>query len=615
METTYAIHPCQGMNQSPFFYYNPEPHPEHRQHGHFSPHPRGLPSNAQFHHLQQLQTQEAAMAMASNVVYSRPSSSSSQPPTDPRVMFSPSCTAPPVVSPMPMYQKPTIQIQQETPHILSVNTDCSGHDMYSYPSTPPLSTSGSVGSSPPLTCEVLPTPISKTFFGFENLEGVKDECVANVQSEILAGGDWARAQSPPLTPVYIHPRSLTASQSSDSLSVNACPSLSPSPSPLPRSVISDTDFECCDPRNLTVGGSADLSRTLSVEFPPLPTLCSGDDEEHQLLKSGGNFAIKSEPFSNNNFDFMGGATLHCLPAFDSLSELDSEEDFNGLVDFTPTDSTYNKRQRNDLLSFDEESFLSDGSYDDIEEEDCKAQPGLPSPPDSSTCCESVSMDNQPAKRQKRKSNKKSSDSEYSDHDSTMVKKEATNGTQPQQGASGEQPSSSVAQSQAASSDSNAITSSSDAAPPAVAPSNRRGRKQSLTEDPSKTFVCTLCSRRFRRQEHLKRHYRSLHTQEKPFECNECGKKFSRSDNLSQHARTHGAGAIVMGVLEDGELPPTEHREVFEERETGALGNVLFEAAQAAAGQSSSSAGSLSDRGSVSPPPSENDSNKKRKRED
>ena len=82
----------------------------------------------------------------------------------------------------------------------------------------------------------------------------------------------------------------------------------------------------------------------------------------------------------------------------------------------------------------------------------------------------------------------------------------------------------------------------------TAPVARRGRKQSLTDDPSKTFVCTLCSRRFRRQEHLKRHYRSLHTHDKPFECNDCGKKFSRSDNLAQHARTHGAGSMVMGVI-------------------------------------------------------------------
>lgn len=90
------------------------------------------------------------------------------------------------------------------------------------------------------------------------------------------------------------------------------------------------------------------------------------------------------------------------------------------------------------------------------------------------------------------------------------------------------------------------TSSSESSSPAptAAPAPilyRRGRKPSPLTDPTdatKTFVCTHCSRRFRRQEHLKRHFRSLHTHEKPFECGECGKTFSRSDNLAQHARTH-----------------------------------------------------------------------------
>lgn len=67
---------------------------------------------------------------------------------------------------------------------------------------------------------------------------------------------------------------------------------------------------------------------------------------------------------------------------------------------------------------------------------------------------------------------------------------------------------------------------------------RRGRKPTIAEDTSKTFMCQHCGRRFRRQEHLKRHFRSLHTHEKPFACKQCGKTFSRSDNLAQHARTH-----------------------------------------------------------------------------
>ncbi|ODV57913.1 uncharacterized protein ASCRUDRAFT_40198 [Ascoidea rubescens DSM 1968] len=73
----------------------------------------------------------------------------------------------------------------------------------------------------------------------------------------------------------------------------------------------------------------------------------------------------------------------------------------------------------------------------------------------------------------------------------------------------------------------------------INPASRRGRKPSLQFDPTKIFSCTLCSRKFKRQEHLKRHFRSLHTGEKPFTCHKCGKKFSRSDNLGQHIKTHG----------------------------------------------------------------------------
>jgi len=120
-----------------------------------------------------------------------------------------------------------------------------------------------------------------------------------------------------------------------------------------------------------------------------------------------------------------------------------------------------------------------------------------------------------------------------------------------------------------------------------APVVRRGRKQSLTEDPSKTFVCHLCTRRFRRQEHLKRHFRSLHTKDKPFSCNECGKKFSRSDNLSQHARTHGS-AIQMTMMSDSDLvlggdgtasPSTDAVEPHHQQ-ARPLGIVLVDAAQA-----------------------------------
>ncbi|ODV80242.1 uncharacterized protein CANTADRAFT_89814 [Suhomyces tanzawaensis NRRL Y-17324] len=69
----------------------------------------------------------------------------------------------------------------------------------------------------------------------------------------------------------------------------------------------------------------------------------------------------------------------------------------------------------------------------------------------------------------------------------------------------------------------------------------RGRKENKEADLldlSKIYLCNYCSRRFKRQEHLKRHFRSLHTLEKPYDCPICQKKFSRSDNLNQHLKTH-----------------------------------------------------------------------------
>ncbi|ORZ08314.1 hypothetical protein BCR42DRAFT_335723, partial [Absidia repens] len=58
----------------------------------------------------------------------------------------------------------------------------------------------------------------------------------------------------------------------------------------------------------------------------------------------------------------------------------------------------------------------------------------------------------------------------------------------------------------------------------------------------RTFACQVedCGKVFKRSEHLKRHNRSIHTNEKPFECpyQQCLKRFSRSDNLNQHIRIH-----------------------------------------------------------------------------
>jgi len=188
MEGQY-MHPVQTMGQSsPFFYYNPDPSPENRQHGHFTPHPH---SNL----VQPFHPQAQEMFCQSNMVFKRPSSSNSQ---YPRTVYANQALMTPVASPQPMYQKPTILIQQQdSPYLHPLETDFS--DLRYAPATPPLSSSGSSISSPPSTCDILPTPVNGVFFG-EGIEGVKQGCEEEVFSEILAGGDWQRSASPPMTP-------------------------------------------------------------------------------------------------------------------------------------------------------------------------------------------------------------------------------------------------------------------------------------------------------------------------------------------------------------------------------------------------------------------------------
>jgi C2H2 transcription facotor len=97
-----------------------------------------------------------------------------------------------------MYHKPTILIQDHSPRLMTESEIHEG-EVYYYPSTPPLSTPGSVISSPS-SSEMVPTPLNTVFYGLEGFEGVKEGCEGEVQSENLAGGDWARCGSPPMTP-------------------------------------------------------------------------------------------------------------------------------------------------------------------------------------------------------------------------------------------------------------------------------------------------------------------------------------------------------------------------------------------------------------------------------
>ncbi|KAJ2988716.1 hypothetical protein NUW58_g3832 [Xylaria curta] len=407
---------------------------------------------------------------------------------------------------------------------------------------------------------MLSTPLNPMFSGLDGCEMIKADDEAAAKS--LQHLDWSSYGSPPVTPVYLQhfqvPQTgksislspnLSGDLSAPSISINSntcttptnisfaestasyasssssstisCPSLSPSPSPP-----CDQDLDFCDPRNLTVGGAA--NPTLAPEFSSSPVA---------LEEFRGEAAAK-ETALPVTFEF-NPAVHHGLPPFDDISDLESEDDFvNRLVNLGEQPSIEGKRSRSatcsTTLSLGNDSFLAEAGFDYEDSTSCTVT-RIPSP--------ASSFDSDAHQDKKLKKTKKQSIP-------IMNTAAATTGS-----ASGQEQKQETAQNEATKPN-DSTTNSSDGSEPAPAPlpapANRRGRKQSLTEDPSKTFVCELCNRRFRRQEHLKRHYRSLHTQDKPFECNECGKKFSRSDNLAQHARTHGSGAIVMNLLDGNE---------------------------------------------------------------
>jgi hypothetical protein len=247
-------------------------------------------------------------------------------------------------------------------------------------------------------------------------------------------------------------------------------------------------------------------------------LTTGEDEDYKTIMKDDVIPQHVQIAAPAELMNYGG-----YPTFEPIFELDVDDDMSGLVHVDGVHYNGSKRQRIELQpTFEDDGFFSEESFSDDDLANAGYSPPVgdyPIPEDS------------PAAQPKSKRR--------------MSKREPVqHAAQSSQQQTSEEPQTS----NAPSSSSSENNETSAATPSQTGNVSRRGRKQSLTDDPSKTFVCTLCSRRFRRQEHLKRHYRSLHTHEKPFECTDCGKKFSRSDNLSQHQRTHGAGTMVMGVL-------------------------------------------------------------------
>lgn len=181
----------QYLAPSPFFYYNPEQSADSRQHGLFSSHPSTVVCSTQLQNFHQpAYAPQGYMNPQQPHIAGHPAQSNPQ-------MYMPfpmQAVTTPVASPRPIYHKPSVLFHDG--RSLSLETEC---ENYMYPATPPLSVSGSAVSSPPMSSGVLPTPTGPVFFA-ENIEGVKEGCEGEVKSEILAGGDWARCGSPPLTP-------------------------------------------------------------------------------------------------------------------------------------------------------------------------------------------------------------------------------------------------------------------------------------------------------------------------------------------------------------------------------------------------------------------------------
>jgi hypothetical protein len=177
METMMAP---QSMAPAPFIYYSPDANPEDLQHGHFTSHPA----------FQHMSMYPAVPTLPSTPIYSRPNSSCSRQQMSQSKAFNAGLAAAMTqgASPRPLTQKPAIMLETEL---------CEADGLF-YPSTPPLSTSGSVISSPG-SCDLLQTPLNPMFSGLDGLEG-KDVCQVDGQVENFPNVDWTSCTSPPMTP-------------------------------------------------------------------------------------------------------------------------------------------------------------------------------------------------------------------------------------------------------------------------------------------------------------------------------------------------------------------------------------------------------------------------------
>lgn len=337
--------------------------------------------------------------------------------------------------------------------------------------------------------------------------------------------------------------------------------LSPAQSPPSLSAVSQPEFSFCDPRDLT------------VHSPDFFTLSAPGT---QLIQQDSLFPVTTTSalpqFAPPAPDFLGTTGLESC---DTLFGFDFDTDFNNFSKPAVADDLYDlfrshKRQRTDLVAFpsDEETFVNEDAFSEADEDNI-ASAWLLNPTDLEDSFRS-DMSTMPTSGQ----HSPTTSLPEVDSDGDYNNSGAENGASPSVHNQG-----SPSNGETSTNYSDAMASGSDETGNGPHSVNRRGRKQSLTDDPSKTFICHLCSRRFRRQEHLKRHYRSLHTHDKPFKCTDCGKTFSRSDNLAQHQRTHGTGTIALELNGSGEEVHGLQQPGSPESDSDRMAQILYQAAQ------------------------------------
>lgn len=498
------------MDSSSFFYYSPEMSPA-GQHGQFLSHPNERATTP-------IDDYSSAM------IFSRPSSAQLNIPhlkTTPLMLQT---------SPLTLTLSPSVLKKPQHSGLLT-------------PSSPTLyGMQGDFSSyfGPQTPANVSTPPVVLTPGSTWNDDGACGGTITPMELHLPEQSSDSWKHTPPLTPVNAFPPTLF--YDSPSIVLSSCPTLAPNS---PASSQHELDF--CDPRTLTY--PSPVAMDSDMEDSVLPSLT-----EDSFVLDSSKIEIKVE-----DVDFNRG-----LEFLEDNNDFESEDDFSGYMPSSTID-TYLLDRPQELVSEGSE-FSWDEGFDSFSDNDSNfdeisAILAQPLPEVKTTISSTAAPSAKKQKTQRRKPATKKAKTEAAPAEPEMdsldriIMEAKRNGFPDTVSMDVDYltPSSSSCCSEKSSPCPTEHGECENAPVLKDAPVVRRGRKQSLTDDPSKTFVCNLCSRRFRRQEHLKRHYRSLHTQDKPFSCGECGKKFSRSDNLSQHARTHGSGAIVMGLLEEGEV--------------------------------------------------------------